>query len=122
MKIPDTNLLIYAINQDAPKHIQAKRWLEDTLSGEETVGIPWVVILGFVRITTHPNIMPKPLPIDSAIRLVDEWLNQPMTFPLVPTSRHWSILRQLVQEGGLGGNVTTDAHLAALPIEHDATL
>ncbi|MFP4030758.1 MAG: hypothetical protein ACLFRG_00015 [Desulfococcaceae bacterium] len=67
MKIPDTNLLIYAINQDAPKHIQAKRWLEDMLSGEETVGIPWVAILGFVRITTHPNIMPKPLSINSAI-------------------------------------------------------
>jgi uncharacterized protein len=122
MKIPDINLLIYGINEDAPKHRRARRWLRNALSGDGAVGIPWVVILGFLRITTHKAIMPKPLTIDLAIDLVDDWFSRPMTFAISPTPHHWSIVRRLVRESGVGGNLTTDAHLAALALEHDATL
>jgi hypothetical protein len=122
MKIIDLNLLIYAVNQDAPDHGKAKTWWEDCLSGTETIGLPWVVILGFLRIMTSSRIMPRPLSHDQALDFIDDWLVQPPVQIANPTDRHWNILRQLILEFGTAANVTTDAHIAALSIEKGGVL
>ena len=122
MKIVDINLLIYAINRDAPHHVKAKQWLEDALSGEEPLGFAWIVILGFLRIITNTRIMPEPLAADVAIELIEEWLSQPASLTVEPSRRHWSILKELITPLGTAGNLTSDAHLAALSIEHGARL
>ncbi len=122
MKIIDINLLIYAINRDAPHHRKAKKWLEDTFSGDETIGFAWIVILGFLRIVTNPKIMPKPMTPKLALSIVEEWLSQPVAKIVVPTERHWHILRELLSSLGTAGNLTSDAHLAALAIEYGACL
>jgi len=122
MKLVDLNLLIYAVNRDAPHHDAARRWWESCLSGEEPIALAWVVILGFLRITTNERIMPKPLSSEEAIESVDSWLKQLNMRVLSPTERHWDIFRQIIAPLGSAGNLTTDAHLAALAIEHGATL
>jgi toxin-antitoxin system PIN domain toxin len=122
MKIVDINLLIYAINKDTPHHSQAKNWLEASLSSEEPFGLAWIVILGFLRIITNGKIMPTPLSSEVALEIVDEWLGQPTARIIVPTEKHWDIFKELLKPLGTAANLTSDAHLAALAIEHGARL
>ena len=122
MILVDANLLIYAVNLNAPHHERARRWLQDTLSGATAVGLPWTSLLAFVRITTRPGILANPMAVDEAIRFVDTWLDQPFVEPVLPGKGHWAILRRLLRDSGTAGNLTSDAHLAALAIERGATI
>lgn len=122
MLIADLNLLLYATNLDAPQHDRARRWWESAVGGDEVVGLAWVVILGFVRLATNPRIMSSPLTLAQALAVVAGWLAQPVVRVVEPTERHWGILKQLLEDNGAAGNLTSDAHLAALAIEHGATL
>lgn len=122
MKVIDLNLLLYAVNRDSPRHTDARAWLQEAISGEERIALPWTVILGFIRLTTNPRVFEHPLSAEAALQTVDDWLSQPSVSPLEPGDGHWGILRDLLIEAGTAGNLTTDAHLAALAIEHGAEL
>jgi toxin-antitoxin system PIN domain toxin len=122
MKLLDANLLLYAVNKDAPLHAKAKAWLETTLSGRETVAFSWNVILAFVRLTTRPGLFRNALSPERAFDLVAAWLDQPSATVVNPGPRHLAILRGLLTSLGTGGNLTSDAHLAALAIEQNAEL
>jgi len=122
VKLIDLNLLIYATNSDSPHHSKACRWVESVLSGEETVALAWIVILGFVRITTRPGAFARPLTSEQAFDMVDGWLGRPCVAVLHPGEMHWPILRGLLEQAGTAGNLSTDAHLAALALEYGATL
>lgn len=118
----DANLLIYAVNEQSPLHRKAKAWLETTLSGPETVGLSWTVLLAFLRLTTRAGVFKSPLTVDSSLDVIDSWLNQPAVVTVEPTAQHFRILRDLIAPLGTGGNLTSDAHLAALAVEHGAIL
>ena len=122
MKLPDLNLLIYALDEGSPRHVQARSWLEATLSGTEAVGFAWAVLLGFVRLLTNPAILEAPLDVTEALDYVEGWLSQPCATLVVPTEAHTTLLRRLLEPLGSAGNLTSDAHLAALAIEHGAEL
>jgi len=122
MIVVDVSLLIYAVNQDAANHGKAKAWLESAVSGTETVGLPWIVLLAFLRLTTRTGLFQKPLTVGAAFDLVDAWLQQPSVTVPEPTARHLQTMRDLMSPLGAGGNLTSDAHLAALAIEHGAEL
>jgi toxin-antitoxin system PIN domain toxin len=122
VKLPDLNLLLYAIDEEAPRHGPARGWLEGAMSGTEEVGFAWVVMLGFVRISTNPAIFERPLDAAEALDYVNEWLAQPVATIVHPTERHATFLRELLEPLGTAGNLTSDAHLAALAIEHGAEL
>ena len=122
MKLPDVNLLLYAIDGEAKSHESARAWLEEALSGTEEVGFAWTVLLGFARLSTNPSIYEQPLSADESLDLIDGWLAQPVATVVEPTHRHAAILRELLQPLGVGGNLVGDAHLAALAIEHGAEL
>lgn len=122
MKLPDVNLFLYAYDDRAPHHEAAKRWVEGALSGSETVAFAWVVLLGFVRISTSPYGGSMRWSAEQALDIVDSWLAQPVATVVHPTDRHAAVLRDLLTPLGAGGNLTSDAHLAALAIEHGATL
>jgi toxin-antitoxin system PIN domain toxin len=122
MILLDANILIYAVNQDAPLHHKAKLWLEVAISGPDLVGLSWNVMLAFLRITTRPGLFRRPLPVEAAFDVIDAWLAQPSVTAVQPGSRHARILRDLLLPMGTGGNLTSDAHLAALAIEHGARL
>lgn len=122
MKLPDLNLLIYAVDRRSPSHKATVRWWNDLLSGNETVAFSWTVLLGFVRLTTNPSVMVSTLSPGEALDYVDRWLAVPVTTVIEPTSDHARVLRDLLLDVGTGGNLVSDAHLAALAIEHGAEL
>ncbi|MEJ7797485.1 MAG: type II toxin-antitoxin system VapC family toxin [Solirubrobacteraceae bacterium] len=122
MKLPDANVLLYAVDEASPRHDLARMWVERTMSGTETVALAWSVLLAVVRIATRPRIFEQPLAAGEALDLVDGWLHQPCTVVVHPTARHAAVLRELLEPLGSAGNLVTDAHLAALAVEHGAEL
>lgn len=122
MMLVDANLLIYAVNRDVPQHPAARAWWEAILSSNENVGIPWVVILAFVRICTNPRVFTRPLSTEAAIAYIDEWLEHPTVTAMAPGRNHWNLLRTLLAQTGTRGNLTTDAHIAALALEQGYTV
>jgi toxin-antitoxin system PIN domain toxin len=122
MIVVDVNLLIYAVNEDAPLHKAAKAWLESTISGTETVGLSWTVLVAFLRLTTRTGVFRRPLPVEEAFGLIEAWFDEPAVTAIEPTAKHLRLLRELMTRLGTGGNLTSDAHLAALAMEHGAEL
>ena len=122
MIIPDINLLVYAYNSDAPEHRKARSWLEALLSETTTVGLPWAVLLGFLRVMTSRRILIDPLPPLVAIAHIRSWLERPQTEIVQPGPRHLDILEELTKVSRVASELTTDLHLAALAIENQAEL
>ena len=122
MIIPDINLLVHAYNSESPAHATARTWWEGLLNGSRPVGLAWVVILGFIRITTHRQILLRPFTENTACARAREWLQRPCVSVLHPGDRHAEILFGLLETLGTAANLTTDAHLAALALEYQAEL
>ncbi|MDP9441583.1 MAG: PIN domain-containing protein [Actinomycetota bacterium] len=122
MRLVDANVLLYALNSADPKHQEARGWLDAALSGREPVGFAWAGILAFLRLSTRLGLFPRPLGVDAALNRVRAWLDQPVSVVLEPTTRHLEVFAGLLAGVGAGGNLVSDAHLAALAVEHDATV
>ncbi len=122
MIVPDANLLIYAVNERSPFHEPARIWIEELLEGNRPVGLAWTVALAFLRVTTRPGVFESPLTVDEALSNLDDWLSHPRVRILTPTEGHWGVFQGLLRAAGTAGNLTSDAHLAAIAIEHAATV
>jgi toxin-antitoxin system PIN domain toxin len=113
----DANLLLWAHHRGFAHHERAREWLASALTDIPVVGIPWPSVLAFLRISTHPRALERPLDIGTAWSVAQGWLSRPNTTTPAPTDRHPDLLGQLLISGRAAGNHTTDAHLAALAIE-----
>jgi uncharacterized protein len=122
VNLVDANVLLYAVNEDSPNHLAARGWLDQALGGATTVAWSWPVLLAFVRIATRPGIFARPLPVATALDVVRGWLAAPSSVVVHPTPQHLEILATQLAESGSGGSLVSDAHLAALAIEHRATV
>ncbi len=122
MIIPDINLLLYAYDSSSPCHARAGAWWRSCLEGEEPVGLPHVVVCGFLRLVTSPRVFVNPLHLREAAGHVRAWLEQPPVQVLVPGPEHLSTLLHLLEALGTAGNLVSDAQIAALAIEYDAVL
>jgi toxin-antitoxin system PIN domain toxin len=122
MRLLDLNILVYAMDESSSRHEAARDWLDETLSGSDTVAFAWHVLIGFVRLSTRAAIFARPLTVDESFDVVEGWLQQPCVTVVHPTDRHASVLRSLLAPLGTAGNLTSDAHLAALAVEHGAEL
>lgn len=122
MRTPDVNVLLYAVNADSPRHDSARGWIEASFSRAQGIGFAWPALLGFLRLSTRHGIFAQPLAIDDALGVVDAWLQHPAARVIAPTQRHAALLAGLLLGAGRGGNLVSDAHLAALAIEHNAEL
>ncbi len=120
MQAPDTNLLLYAVHANSPHHARARQALEALWCGTQGVALSWVVLLGFVRLSTKRGILPSPLTVAEALSVIDDWLAHPRTRLLGPGPMHAGIFGRLLLSVGTAGNLSTDAHIAALAIEHQA--
>jgi toxin-antitoxin system PIN domain toxin len=118
VNIVDVNVLLYAVNNRSVRHRQAHGWLTRQLAGNGTVGFAWTALLGFVRVGTSRSILPSPMTSDQAFDVLDGWLAPPAAVIVEPTVRHRAILRGLLAAAGTAGNLTNDAHLAALAVEY----
>ena len=122
MNLPDVNVLVHASNPSAAQHAAAWQWLRSAGNGREGLGLTWVAMLGFIRLSTRAGIFAPPLPVKAALAVVAQWHAAPASSLLHPGPRHADILADLLLAAGTAGNLTTDAHLAAIAIEHGATL
>lgn len=122
MILPDINLLIYAHNIRAAQHQKALHWWNQCLQGHDGVALAWVVVLGFVRIATHPKVFTNPMTAEDALGRVKEWLSLPHVHLVHPTPTHFATWSSLLMRMGTAANLTTDAHLAALAIERGLIL
>jgi toxin-antitoxin system PIN domain toxin len=122
VRIVDANVLLYAVNSSAEHHDASRRWLDGALSGADVVGLAWVPLLAFARLTTKHGLFPSPLTPEDAMAQVRDWCSAPSAVMVNPTARHADVLSKLVLGIGSGGNLVNDAHLAALAIEHRARI
>ncbi len=122
MKIVDLNELLYVVNEDAPHHGRLAASWEGALSGDETIGLAWMVVSGFLRVSTRRRVFPQPLSAEDAALQIDDWLALDVVSLVTETREHWRTLRSLLAETGVAGNLATDAHLAALAITRGAKL
>lgn len=122
MILPDINLLVHAHNADSSCHERAREWWDQVLVGSEGVGLAWVVILGFIRISTHRAILLNPMTPAEVSSRIEEWLSLPHVHLPVPAQGHFQRLRENLEHLGTAGNLTTDAHLATLALERGYTL
>jgi toxin-antitoxin system PIN domain toxin len=122
MWLVDADVLIYSANEDAPRHRQSRGWIDSALQGAEPVGFSWVALLAFLRVATNAAILPNPLTVAEATVQLNTWLTAPSALIVEPTSRHADVLAGLLIESGTAGNLVSDAHLAALAVEHAATI
>lgn len=122
MILVDANILLYAEDSLHPRHEHAREWWDAQLSGDETVCLCWTVLCAFVRIATNQRVFENPLSLEQAVARIQSWLDQPCTRVIHPTERHWIVFRQVLTDGKAVANLVTDAHLAALAIEHGCEL
>ena len=122
MILVDANLLLHAYNPGSVEHHASRAWLERTWSGTDFVLFAWLSLWAFLRISTNTRVFEHPLSIDEAEAIVSSWLAQPTVGVLEPADRHWDILRVLARDGQVTGPLLMDAVLAAIAIEHGATL
>ena len=122
MIIVDASILLYAEDKLCPQHENARLWWDLQLSGESSVCLCWMVLTAFIRIGTNKRIFNTPLSLDEAIKRVQSWIDQPCTLLIYPTERHWQILQNMLVSGQAVANLVSDAHLAALAVEHGCVL
>ena len=122
MILVDANILLYAEDSLSPLNRRARKWWDARLSGSESVCLCWIVLSAFIRIGTSPRVFEHPLSLEQAISRVQSWLDQPCTRIIRPTQNHFTIFKQMLLEGQAVANLVTDAHLAALAIEHGCEL
>jgi toxin-antitoxin system PIN domain toxin len=118
----DANILIYSHVESFAQHQAARDWLDQRLNGSARVGLPWVSLIAFLRIATNPRVFERPEPMAEAWKQVRAWLAcEPAWIPQ-PTERHAELLEELLAQPGVHANLVSDAHLAALALEHGLTL
>ena len=122
MILVDANILLYAEDSLQSRHQQARSWWDDQLSGTGVVCLCWTVLSAFIRIGTNPRVFEHPLSLEQALARVQSWLDQPCTRVVRPTERHWTVFQQVLTDGQAVANLVTDAHLAAIAIEHGCEL
>lgn len=122
MILVDANILLYAYDASSPLHPAASAWWAQRLNEPRSVRLAWSTVLAFVRIGTHPRVFRSPLSLEEALHHVGSWLERPMVATLSPGARHWELLDRLLRTSRAAGNLVADAHLAALAVEHGATL
>jgi toxin-antitoxin system PIN domain toxin len=120
--IIDANLLIYAYDVTSPFHDASRRWLEDTFSSHEEIGLPYQSVFAFLRVMTHPKLRASPVSLQLATRVVDEWLRTPGVWLITPGIGHWTTFSRLCHAAQATGNLITDVHIATIAMEANATL
>lgn len=116
--IVDANILINAAMEELSHHDIASRWLTAALNGSTRVGIPWVSLMAFQRITSNARAFDKPLRVDEAWAFISDLLNADQVWIPSPGPRHAEILGRLLLGTQASGNLVTDCHIAALAIEY----
>ena len=113
----DTNVLVYASNADDPLHDRAEDLVRNLAVGPELVYLFWPVVLGYLRIVTHPGILTNPLSPVVAMRNVESLLDRPHVRAPGEAENFWTIFRRTAGDRPRGNDIP-DAHVASLMRQH----
>ena len=122
MMFPDVNLLLYSVEEDNPFHATAKAWLEAAFNSGTGVGLAWLVLVGFVRLSTQSRILRRKLTVTDSLSVMNDWIAHPASKIVQPGPAHGALLGSLLIGAGTAGNLTNDAHLAVLALENNGTV
>ena len=122
MILVDANILLYAEDSRSEHHEAARSWWDAQLSGSDPVALCWPVLTAFIRIGTNARLHQRPLTPKEAIERVQSWLDQPCVRIIQSTEQHWPLFQQMLRAGNATANLVSDAHLAALAVEHNCVL
>lgn len=122
MILVDANLLLYAEDSLSAQHDAAQEWWDRQLSGTEPVALCWPVLTAFIRIGTNVRLHRRPLTLREAVERTQSWFEQPCVRLIQPTDQHWTIFQTMLRSGNAVANLVSDAHLAALAVEHNCVL
>ena len=122
MILPDVNVLVLAHREDQDDHEPVRAWLEGEVNSDRPFVLADVAVAGFLRIVTNPRVYHRPTSIETAVAFIDGLVGQPTCVPIAAGARHWVILRGVLRDADARGNLVPDAHLAAIAIEHGATV
>ena len=122
MILVGANLLLCAYHPRAEQHEESRAWLETVLSGPDPVRFAWLTLWAFLRIATNRRVFEIPLSTTEAEAAISSWLGQRAAGILDPGERHWDILSGLVRDGQATGPLVMGAVLAAIALEHGATV
>jgi toxin-antitoxin system PIN domain toxin len=122
MIVVDANVLLYAYDSNSGHHARCRDWWTAALNGHEQIGLPWQTVLGFIRIASNPRVFNLPLSAERACRIVSTWLARPQVLILSPGERFWTIFTAQIGSAQIRGPLVSDAALAAISIEHGASL
>lgn len=115
----DTNVLLSAVNADDPRHRASAGLVSGLCGGHETVYLPWSVLLGFLRISTHPGVFRRPLRPAEAEERVAALLERPNVSAIGEREGFWRAYAAVAgQAGPIGGKLVSDAHLATVLRQH----
>jgi toxin-antitoxin system PIN domain toxin len=114
----DTNILIYAEIRSSAHHERAVTLLTELAEGSLPWSIPWPCVYEFLRVVTHPRVYHPPLPLAVALRDLGRVLDSPSLVMLHETESHAEIMKRVLEESGVSGNLIHDAHIAALCLEN----
>jgi toxin-antitoxin system PIN domain toxin len=120
MILPDVNILVHAYNRDSMHHTPARAWWEQVLTRSTPLVMPWVVLMGYVRLMTNSRTVMFPITVEAAEKDVRSWLALPQLTVIEPGERHADLFFGLLRSAEVAGNLTTDAHVAALALEYRA--
>jgi toxin-antitoxin system PIN domain toxin len=117
----DANILVYASNTADPLHERAEALVQRVAAGPELIYLFWPTLLGYLRIVTHPAILPRPLAPRDAMRNVEALLDRPHVRTIGELDGFWPLYRAAAGEQARGNDIP-DAHLAALMRQHGVRL
>jgi toxin-antitoxin system PIN domain toxin len=120
--LPDVNVLVIAHRRDQADHGPVRAWLEEQVNSDRPFALADIAVAGFLRIVTNPRIYGRPTPVSKAVAFVDGLVRQPTWVPVSAGPRHWPLFRELLRKADARGNLVPDAHLAAVAMEHGATV
>lgn len=119
MLLVDTNVLVYAADEDSQFHAACRKWLEHQRARADAWYTTWHILYEFLRVTTHPRVMRRPWNISAGWQFVSALIASPGLDVLIPTQRHAEVAGQVIAElPHLAGNLMHDAHTAILMREH----
>lgn len=122
MILVDANLLLYAEDSLSEHHQAARTWWDAQLSGAEPVCLCWPVVTAFIRIGTNVRLHRRPLTLGEGVERVQSWCDQPCVRIIYPGEQHWAIFQVMLRDGKAIGSLVSDAHLAAMAVEHNCIL
>jgi toxin-antitoxin system PIN domain toxin len=117
----DTNILVHANREESPLHAAALRAVRRLAEGDEAWALPVYCVGEFLRVVSHDRLFDPPTPVMEAVDSVESLLSSPAARLLAPGDRHLGLLRSLIEESHVRGNLLFDAQIAAVCLEHGAT-